>query len=39
MVLRYAHLAVGHLAAYADALKIHGTTLAQLPAPQQRLKA
>jgi hypothetical protein len=32
---RYAHLAVGHLAVYADALKIHGTILAQLPAPQK----
>jgi integrase len=35
MVRRYAHLAVGHLAVYADALKIHGTILAQLPAPQK----
>jgi hypothetical protein len=37
MVRRYAHLAVGHLAVYADALNIHGTILAQLPAPQKRL--
>jgi len=31
MVRRYAHLAVGHLAVYAEALKIHSTILAQLP--------
>ena len=37
MVRRYAHLAVGHLAVYADNVKIiHGTILAQLPAPQKR---
>jgi hypothetical protein len=38
MVRRYAHLAVGHLAIYADNLKIHGTILAQLPAPQKQLE-
>ncbi len=38
MVRRYAHLAVGHLAVYADNLKIHGTILAQLPAPQKQLE-
>jgi hypothetical protein len=37
MVRRYAHLAVGHLAVYAGNLKIHGTILAQLPAPQKPL--
>jgi integrase len=37
MVRRYAHLAVGHLAVYADNLNIHGTILAQLPAPQKQL--
>ena len=37
MVRRYAHLAVGHLAVYADNLKFHGTNLAQLPAPQKQL--
>jgi hypothetical protein len=35
---RYAHLAVGHLAVYADNVKIiHGTILAQLQAPQAQL--
>ena len=38
MVRRYAHLAVGHLAVYADNLKFHGTILAQLPAPQKQLE-
>jgi hypothetical protein len=39
MVRRYAHLAGGHLTAYADNLKkIHGTILAQLPAPQKQLE-
>ncbi len=37
IVRRYAHLAAGHLAVYADALKIHGTILAQLPAPEETL--
>jgi hypothetical protein len=36
MVRRYTHLAVGHLAVYADNLKLHGTILAQLPPPQKR---
>ncbi len=39
MVRRYAHLAGGHLTAYADNLKKnHGTILAQLPAPQKQLE-
>lgn len=37
MVRRYAHLAVGHLAVYADSLKMHGTIPAQLPMPQKQL--
>ena len=36
MVRRYAHLAAGHLAVYADNLKIHGTNLAQLPPPLEK---
>jgi hypothetical protein len=34
---RYAHLAVGHLAVYADNLKIHGIILAQLPSPPKQV--
>ncbi len=37
MVRRYAHLAVGHLAAYADALSFHGTITAHLITPQKQL--
>lgn len=37
MVRRYAHLAVGHLAVYADNLQFHGTILAQLQTPPRRL--
>ncbi len=37
MVRRYAHLGVGHLAAYADNLQFHGTNLSHLPPPQKRL--
>jgi integrase len=37
MVRRYAHLAVRHLAVYADAVNFHGTITAQLPAPQKAL--
>ena len=35
MVRRYAHLAAGHLAVYADNLKFHGTNLAQLLPPPE----
>jgi hypothetical protein len=38
MVRRYAHLAVGHLAGYADAVNIHGTILSHLSAPSKRLE-
>jgi hypothetical protein len=37
MVRRYAHLAVGHFAVYADNWKIHGIILAQLPSPPKQL--
>jgi integrase len=37
MVRRYAHLAVGHLAVYADALSFHGTITAHLSAPPKQL--
>ena len=36
MVRRYAHLAVGHLAVYADALSFHGTITAHLSAPPKQ---
>ncbi len=39
MVRRYAHLAVGHLAGYAEAVNIHGTILAQLSAPPKQLES
>jgi integrase len=38
-VRRYAHLAVGHVAGYADAVNIHGTILAQLSAPPKQLES
>jgi len=37
MVRRYAHLAAGHLAVYADALSFHGTITAHLPSPTKQL--
>src|SRR5471032_2803427 len=37
MLSRYAHLAVGHLAVYADALSFHGTITAHLPAARKQL--
>lgn len=37
MVRRYAHLAVGHLAVYADNLQFHGTNPSHLPPPPKLL--
>ena len=39
MVRRYAHLAVGHLAVYADNVQFHGTILSQLPPVQKQLSS